>query len=247
MDSSKFIVDSKQHPEEGALIVRIREVLKDVGFVIVQNYLDRVQIQKEVDAFKAAFDSANDIRRSGPYYPDMPNFQRLDVGDYAQCNARFSRMFTFFDWNEGGLIRSELEKLIQLRDRILNLKSDGHKYPLENGMGYNLPKMLQYPRGGGFMNCHIDGVEFKEEPVFNCLVCLCRRGVDYERGGGYYYTRDDEFVDVEALVDIGDIAMHSLDIKHGVNSVDDHLDLDLGSMSGRIVINLSLEEFAEKS
>ena len=223
---------------------RIQETLERVGFAVIRGLLDPREVRAEYQRLVAAFDASRDIRRSGPIRFTMANFQRLDCGDYAQVNARLSRMMTRFFWNPDGMFSGALQAMQTIRDRMLArtvVYQDGC-YDWNEQRYYELPKILQYPAGGGFLASHYDG--YNSDGVFNIGMSVTRRGEDFTDGGLYYKFRSGEECAMEEMLQPGDLYLHDAEAVHGVHAVDATAPLDLTRLTGRVAVLLSSERLA---
>jgi hypothetical protein len=134
--------------------------------------------------------------------------------------------------------RSTFETLIQIRDL---LRGDGVQTDddsLKNG-GFNACRFQLYPAGGGFMLGHRDYVAeeislVQNAPLFQVLVFLTERGVDFEEGGAYL-IKDDEKIDIESYARCGDIAIYNGNSFHGVADIDPGKPLSTTILTGRVV------------
>ena len=234
-----FLVERKDEK----LMEKFDSALKKYGFCIIKNFVEKIALKEKIEKLKTDFSTNDDVRITGPYYYKMKNFQRVDLGDYRQTNARFSRMITQFSWDEDSLLKNEIDELIKFRNEYLNLKKDGLIYEIDGSKFCDLPKILQYPKGGGFMNRHTD--DNNEYAVMNILLALSKRGTDYQVGGAYYHDKNGNIVDAEEVLDIGDLYMHDPLTLHGVHAIDPESTIDLNTFSGRIAINLSLQKFQD--
>lgn len=230
-----FVISKKKEN----LLCLVQQILDEHGFCIVKGFFNRGDVIRLVQTFKNDFSAKNDLRWTGPYKYGMPDFQRLDLGDYAQINARFSRMFTNYTWNKEGPFAALINEMINFRNQLFSLTSNSHIYNI-NGENYcDLPKVLHYPVGGGFMNRHSDN----NGPTPNVLLSLTKRGTDYFEGGVYYIDKQGNFLDAEEVLEVGDLYLHVQETPHGVRAVDPKKNIDLVSLDGRLAINLSAENF----
>jgi hypothetical protein len=221
----------------------VLRALDESGYCIVKGYIPAKTIKKRLKQLRKNFSGKQDIRISGPCYHMMPNFQRLDLGDYEQDNARFCRMITQLSWNSGAIFKKECESLIKFRNKIVGKKPDKNFIYQHNNQDHcDLAKILNYPAGGGFMNEHLDSYK-NFNKVLNVLLSLTKRGIDFERGGVYYIDKQEKFIDAEAILEPGDLYMHTPATKHGVKAIDPHKNIDLENLTGRVCINLSFEHF----
>ena len=116
--------------------------------------------------------------------------------------------------------------------------------------------MIQYPTGGGFLSCHNDKDNtFYPDKMVNLLLPITTRRKltknldgklqNYEKGG-FYYFRDGKKIDIEKIIDNGDLIIHNTIIDHGVNCIDNDKDLDLVNLCGRITLNFSIGLFSKQ-
>jgi hypothetical protein len=221
-------------------ISKAKNSLKEHGFCVIKNFFPYEPLVKILENFKDSFSAENDLRRTGPYKYKMPNFQRLDLGDF-EAYGRFSRLWTNFTWNSGGEFEEPIKRMIDFRNELFSLTHSEYVYEFEGNRLCDLPKILHYPCGGGFMSRHDD---IRDTPsVSNVLLSLSKRGENFESGGVYYIDKNDQFLDVEGILDIGDLYMHALETHHGVKPVDAEGKVDLATLRGRLAINLSFENF----
>jgi hypothetical protein len=221
----------------------VRGLVLDVGFCVIRGIVEPADVLAEYARLAADFDPARDIRRSGPLVRDMPNFQRLDCGDYAQFNARFSRMLTRFMWNPPGHFSRHFDVLQQVRDRIAPRKVTYQRgrYAWRGREYFELPKILQYPAGGGFLNAHRDNDD--NDGIINIGMSVTKRGVHFSTGGIFYRHRDGEEYAMEEILEPGDVYVHAEPTVHGVHAVDPQAPIDLARLSGRVALILSSHAF----
>lgn len=222
---------------------KVREVVGETGFCVIRGVFDPGDVQAEYERISHGFSPANDIRRSGPVVRNMKNFQRLDCGEYAQVNARFSRMLTRFFWNPDDHFSSHFRTLQEVRDVIAGREiAYAHGCYQWNGQEYHeIAKILQYPRGGGFLNEHYDS--YNNDGLFNIGMSVTKKGVHFSGGGIYYKSRNGEECSIDDALAPGDIYVHDEMARHGVHAIDPHSNIDLSTFSGRITLILSSETF----
>jgi len=224
------------------LLKKFEQSIKNHGYCIIKEFVNKKKALTKMEKLRSSFSAENDIRRSGKYLYKMSDIQRLDLGDFSQINARFSRMLTQFSWNKDTIFHEEVEKLIKFRNDYCRLeRDDNFIYTVDDSKFCDVPKILHYPIGGGFMVKHLD--YNNEYSVMNFILSLTKRGQDFSKGGVYYIKKNGEFFDAEEILDVGDLYAHSQSTYHGVHAVDPDKPIDLISLKGRCSINLSLEKF----
>ncbi len=224
---------------------KVRAVLEEFTFCIIRGAIHPRVVTAALEKFHRDFDSANDVLISGRVTRRMPNFQRLDCGDFAQVNARVGRTITRFMWNDQSDFRDAFTAMKQIRDRILRrelLPTDCKGEFLYRDHHYHdLAKVLHYPVGGGFLNQHYDG--YNNDGFMNIGMSVTKKGRDFQSGGLYYVTRQGDELSVDDFLDPGDIYLHDEETLHGVHAIDRTKPLDLKSVDGRISLILSAEKF----
>lgn len=220
--------------------LNLKKLIEKEKVIIIKKFFKKEKILSNLQKIKKKIKKMKLLKVSGPNYYLKKNYNRLDIGDYSQVNARFSRMIALFEWNKYEAFEDELKKLVIFRDKHLGLSKEKFIYKYNKKRFYNLQKVLHYPSGGGFMNKHTDG--YNNDGFPNFLVCITKKGKNYFDGGAYYEIGKKE-IDVEEILDPGDIYFHSTNTLHGVRSIDYKKKLDLENLNkGRWAINLSLEE-----
>ena len=235
------ILSKKEKPN------KIKSYMTKHDVIIIKSFFDKNEISKNLYLIrKNLFKELKEIKLSGNNYFNRKNYNRLDCGSFNQVNARFCRMLAVFDWNKSKYFEKILKDLVFLRDEILGLKKNKHHiYSYKNKKFYNLKKILHYPVGGGFMNKHVDS--FNNEGYPNFLVHLTKRGKENFQNGGSYYEINKKFIDVENILEPGDVYAHSINTLHGVSTIDINKKIDIYNLNlGRWVINLSLEKLIKK-
>lgn len=230
----------------------IKEKLKKNDLVVLKNFLSKDEKVKIFNFLKKSFNSKKDIRISGEFKYLQKDYQRLDVGD-SYINSRFSRFNLFNEWNNENLFRN-LNKVISLRNKIIEVKKEKFEYFFR---GYNsnsykfcdMVRMIQYPTGGGFLSPHYDNSYLYPNKLINLLIPLSKKTKKklsnfktFETGGLYYLKRKKR-LDIENILDVGDLIFHTRKIKHGVSSIDPEKPLNTNDLCGRIVLSFSIGKY----
>jgi hypothetical protein len=124
-----------------------------------------------------------------------------------------------------------------LRNHLLGLPRDFAIDGIEEGF-WTAARLQQYPRGGGFIQAHVDRATVNVVPsgeanYVQVLVVLTTRGNDFERGGAFLETGDAR-TDLESHVELGDLVIYDEQAVHGVGDIDPHAVLDATTLSGRV-------------
>jgi len=138
-------------------------------------------------------------------------------GDYKYSLKMCKHSFYFYPWNNDPL---NLFKPIYERWRIVKKLMGLKPTEYEN----NTPKdgvvdriqVVQYPSRIGYLEPHTDPYKYQR------LVhsgYMSKKGVDFEGIGFYLIGKNDEIIEVEDLIDIGDVGIAYATVYHGVAPV----------------------------
>jgi hypothetical protein len=207
-------------------------------------------VRAVLQRMRAGFDPAAD-RKLDPRDSDAVrrNFQRLQVGANSGVGSlrtlgRFVRAFynpMFADDVHG--MRAHFATLARLRNLLAGRPREFAVAGDEAG-SWTCARLLQYPRGGGFMVPHRDiyaqaashdiGQDF-----FQPVLLLTEHGRDYAEGGGYV-DHDGARFHFERHCRAGDVVVYDGRSVHGVADIDPLDPLDLHTLSGRVAALVSI-------
>lgn len=137
----------------------------------------------------------------------------------------------FFPWNDDPL---GIYESVMQRWRICKLVSGFDEFEYEN----HTPKdgivdrtqVALYPPEFGCSERHAD--PWQNQRIF-ISGFMSKKGVDFEEGGFYVVNANDEEIDCELQVEIGDLVIGYATVQHGVATVDPHKKCDWTSADGR--------------
>jgi hypothetical protein len=217
LDDSKFISLTRNQILHGDVVL-IKNVLEKKLIRNIKNYL------------------ANLGKSSIPNYQSItegaPNYHRINHWDDRSYVKGCFHQFSFFPWNQDifnffSLTRNIffLKNLLnnQPRDNFLKMKS-------ENSCIARLSFQF-YPKGIGSLNKHSDPVDHHQLTVPTLV--MSKRGIDYETGGVYVESQNQEHIFIEDECEIGDVILFNAQIPHGVITIDEHKEIDWLSFEGR--------------
>lgn len=223
----------------------IRDAVAAHAMVRVRGLFDRDEIRAALAGIAAGFSAARDERHD-PADTDAVrrNFQKLQVGANSGVNSRrtlgrFMRMLynpIFADDIYG--MRSHFVTLARFRNLLYKLPVDFAVHGTDDGY-WTCSRLLQYPRGGGFIVPHRDmyaQVATAEAGLgyYQPLLLLTEKGVDFTSGGAYVDVGDDRIF-YEDGCRAGDVVVYDGRSIHGVGDIDPLEPLDLVHFSGRAV------------
>lgn len=239
--SNVYEVGSIENVERS--IDEVRSRVDEMGFAILRGATPPLALASFRARVRAVFGAERDLRVSGDYKRGSPDFQRLDLGEYA-ASTRFARYFMLFPWNNDATFAGAGETQM----RLLNLLS---KKPLSVGDAsadvnrnrFRVSFVIQYPVGGGFMSRHREYSGQEEgDKAYVVYTALTTRGEDYKSGGAYVF-QGDRRVDIDAVARAGDVVIYRGDYYHGVEGIDRDQPVNLGEICGRMMLTTVVKYF----
>ncbi len=219
-----------------------RSLVKKFGFAILKKAF-RI---KNRDQHLATVTSLRELRcldtpNSRPSTLPSTFLWKTNIGDSDPTLQRFPRCFeTFYipraDRRFEGF--DEMFKvMIDFRNCLL-MQPKNYVRSLDKAAGlWSACRLQHYFRGGGFFGGHRDVIiEDISTATANYTIqligVLSKRGRDFESGGAYL-KQNDRLIDLEEMVDIGDIIVYDGASFHGVNEIDPGYNLSLSPDHGR--------------
>ncbi|MCX6125491.1 MAG: hypothetical protein NTV34_12200 [Proteobacteria bacterium] len=215
----------------------LKQEVETKGFCILKNYASKEEVADLLSFLGSKFKIDQDVRVSGNYYRNMPDIQRLDIGEF-KSSSRFCRYFFTFPWNSGR--GQELaKKLIQLTNKITNVPDAFHD---EDADRFLTSFFIQYPVGGGFMSGHREyAIKSKADNAFVLYIPLTTKSKNFNTGGAFVYNRENEKICIDDFCEAGDLVIYDGSALHGVESIDIRSKPDLDTLSGRIIFVATTE------
>lgn len=163
----------------------------------------------------------------------VPNFHRIIDAEIAK-NYSFESIkhsYYFFPWNKE---EHNLFSTTYPRWRIIKFLSGYgfHQYEKNtphDGVTDRL-QIVHYPAGAGKIETHSDPYKI-QRLIISCF--MSKRGKDYKSGGVYYIGQDNQKVDVENALEIGDMNIYYPTILHGVATIDEGTSINWKNSAGR--------------
>ncbi len=220
----------------------IDKVYKGDVFVVKnafkKNFINQIKIN--FDQFTRLQESSFHKMKEG-----CPDFHRVideNVSNLYSIKALKHSAY-FFPWNSD---KYKLFPVINERWRYLKLLGGRKFKEFEN----NTPKdgivdriqVLKYPPGGG--------LELHSDPYHNqrtfISIYMSKRGEEYKSGGFYVIDSNKNKLDMEKLIDIGDLGFGYATIMHGVDTIDGVDNCNWNTKNGRWFIGLYSNDSDEK-
>ena len=250
----------KNNCSQRLLIEKIQRKLRIYSFCLVKNFNTEKTQSRLSKIVRSRYQYNNDIRVSGKRKIGSNDYQRVDLGD-SYKNIRFMRVISFAEWNKKNKEFFELvNPIISLRNKLSKIEKIGMYYPKvdkiqlrkekKNYFLCDFVRMIQYPKGGGFLIRHNDYDEQYGKDVVAALLPLTTkknkknsgRSATYEKGGLYFIHKNKKVM-IDDYVENGDLVLFNAKIDHGVNTIDPHKKVDIAKLSGRLTLNFSVASF----
>jgi hypothetical protein len=224
LDYSSMMLQDKD------FICEMNKDLKNYDAYIMKNMIDK----KLIDNIKKYL--VNVANASLPRYEFLkegcPDFHRVNMLDERSYVASIMHQFLFHPWNQNVFDLFEKMKEIyylknlsggfNIEDFLYNTPNDGHISRLS---------FHNYPAGGGLLKKHADPVGDHQLTV--PVLQMSQKGKDYEQGGLYIVTQDDSVIDIDSMMEKGDVFFFQAEVIHGVAPIDPHKELNWLSFEGR--------------
>ena len=145
-----------------------------------------------------------------------PDFHRkidLKLGENYSFK-RCSHSFYFYSWNKDPLnLFTPIYERWRVVKKLMGLKPTEYENNTPKDGVIDRIQVVQYPSKIGFLEPHSD--PYKYQRLFNSCY-MSKQGVDFEGLGFYLFDKKNKVVEVEKLIDVGDIGLGYATIQHGV-------------------------------
>ena len=163
----------------------------------------------------------------------VPNFTRIidyETGkNYYAHPVKHSAYF--FPWNQDPLnLFPTCYPAWRVMKIIAGLDEDEYEKNTPKDGIIDRIQVVRYPTGGGKIDSHSD--PYLTQKIVTSLY-MSKRGVDYLEGGCYIVNHNNCRVDMEDLIDVGDMSFIFPSVAHGVAPVDPTIPTTWDSLNGR--------------
>ena len=196
---------------------KIVEDLSNGSFLIIQKCFTK----KEIEFLKEVGNNLMNSEESSFYKMDrkIPNFWRDITSEHSHKYGVpvVKKSMYFFHWNG----EEKLFELINKRWDIIKIlggreSSFGKSTYPEDGFIDRI-QLVEYPSGTGYLAPH-------QDPDHNqrCFISgyMSKIGVDFKSGGFWALNQNNQKVNLEKKIDVGDMGIGSAKIVHGVDQID---------------------------
>ncbi len=220
MDFNDFA--QKIDKEEVSFVNQITRSLINGDIYILKNAFDKKFFDDlKINCYSHFKGQPSSFHKMTEGCPDFHRIIDLETGKkYSFRGCKHS--FYFYNWNNDPLSLFEttykrwrkIKKLMGYTQDIFenNTPKDG---PIDR------IQVVRYPSKYGYLEPHSDPYKYQK---FFISGYMSKKGEDYVDGGFYALNLKDEIIDVEKLIDVGDIGIGFATIVHGVAPANRHKD-----------------------
>jgi hypothetical protein len=187
------------------------------------------------EAFEYGQSSPSSFHKMLEGTPDFHRIIDLETGKNYSFRVCKHSCF-FYPWNSDPL---QLFPTVYSRWRVIKYlmgrNSDDYERNTPKDGVVDRIQLAQYPSRIGYLEPHSD--PYKHQRLFFSGY-MTKRGLDYEGGGFYVVGSNDEVIEAENYIDIGDVGIGYATIYHGVAPCNRTLDPDWNAMAGRWFLSM---------
>ena len=150
-----------------------------------------------------------------------PNFLRRDINPEKSAVKRTKQMVTSFYWNEPfDEEQNYMKAMSRFKNKVAQLPDNFATDLIEDDGFLTYANISHYPVGGGHLNKHQDPPN-KQFCVI--IASLSTRSEDFQTGGLYFYYKDKK-VDLDGMIEAGDVYLMNPQSIHGIDPIVDGYD-----------------------
>lgn len=192
------------------------------------------------DFLQGFFNFLRSFTRSQPpsWHPCLdgcPDFHRIN-DEYPQSYVKAKmHSFYFHRWNSHREIFSPFKEVFEIKNLMGGLPKDSFYDSIPSDGVVCRIQAHQYPKGGGYMNEHVDPVNPFSK--IQTLIAASVFGKDFKRGG--LFVREGENKEktmLDSHAELGDLMVLSPFLRHGVEPIDPGEQLDWERADGRWMV-----------
>ena len=165
-----------------------------------------------------------------------PNFNRkidetLD-GQYKSKSIWHQHLFYRWNGDPFNLFEPIYEKW-RVMKTLWGLAPDAYEKNTPKDGVVDRIHIYRYPHGGGYLATHSDPYKFQKTIM---VVKMSEKGVEYENGGLYFIDKNDNRVNIEDKINVGDLYFTFPTVLHGVEAIDPEKNVNWNDKKGRWIL-----------
>ena len=207
-------------------LINIKEGLSNKGYYIYKNLIDKKLFQNIQSFWVRYFNNQNKSNLQEvvwqPYLGEKN--KRTFSEDKNQC---LYRIYDFY-WNKS--IHQETKKLVYelgdfvnknlLNSKLFTNQINEHNFGLYCSVSH-------YPINKGYLFPHKDKIS-ENNKLYHHILPLTFKSKHFESGGLYIYDRNNNKINIEDLIEEGDVIFYDGSLKHGVEVIKGNDQLNIG-------------------
>lgn len=161
-----------------------------------------------------------------------PDFHRVHQFDNRSYVKSLMHQFIFHPWNQNIFdLFEEMKNIYYLKNLLGGYEKETFLHNTPKDGHVSRLSFHCYPKGGGTINKHADPVGTHQNNV--PVLQMSTKGVDYKEGGLYAIGEGGNIIDLDSMLEKGDVLFFNAEIIHGVAPIDSDNTLDWLSFEGR--------------
>ena len=219
-------------------IEEIRSLIESYTVIVLKEVFDKKEIRR---IRKSIFDYMQLSEQSNPEIQgNTPNYFRRDENPEKSAVKRIKQFVASFYWNQDIAGETKLmQAMSRLRNEIAGLPIEYTLNGIEADGYMTYSNITQYPLGGGKLNKHQDPPN-KQFAVI--ISSMSEKGEDFHNGGVYVEV-DGKRIDLDCVLETGDVYLINPQLIHGVEDIDPQINsLQWDSIKGRWILFPALIE-----
>jgi hypothetical protein len=226
------------------LINDMRRKINAGDILILNNFIDP-KVLYEIKNYLIGIGRGS-LPNYTPIFSGAPNNHRINKDDERSYVRGCFHQFSFYPWNQDIFdLFAVFRPVFELKNILGGLPQDSFLFPgPENGCAARLSFQF-YPAGQGFLNKHIDPIDYHQKIVPTML--LSEKGKDFYTGGAYVEDADGKIHYLDDLMSFGDLTFFNAQIVHGVEKIDPPSQESWLSFQGRWMLLFAINKLAENN
>ena len=149
-----------------------------------------------------------------------PNSHRLNISDSRSYVKGCFQQFVFYPWNQDYFnLFEKCKSIFHLKNSISGIEKNKFiKKAPDDGCTGRIAVQF-YPKGKGYLNIHKDPLDYHQITVPS--LTMSKKGTDYINGGSFVKNTKVDIINLDNMLDIGDLVFFNADIPHGVEKIDE--------------------------
>jgi hypothetical protein len=245
MSECQIFNNFKYNAESGSIegyskneIEEIRGLIESHTVIVLKGVFEKTVIKK---IRKSIFDYMQLSEQSNPIIQNnVMNYFRRDDNPEKSAVKRIKQFMASFYWNLDIAGETRLMKAMsRLRNEIARLPVEYTLNGIEEDGYMTYSNVTHYPSGGGKLNKHQDPPN-KQFTVI--IASMSEKGDDFDYGG-VYVEIDGKKIDLDDVINTGDVYLINPQMVHGVEQIDPQVkSLQWNSIKGRWILFPALIE-----